>query len=35
LIMPKSGKKFGSDATDWKWWHGSVPAALKKLHEDG
>ncbi|KAF2127312.1 PNK3P-domain-containing protein [Dothidotthia symphoricarpi CBS 119687] len=35
LVTPASGKKFGKDATDWKWWHGSVPGRLKKLHEEG
>jgi bifunctional polynucleotide phosphatase/kinase len=20
---------------DWKWWHGSVPTTLKKLHQEG
>ncbi|KAF9738760.1 bifunctional polynucleotide phosphatase/kinase [Paraphaeosphaeria minitans] len=35
LITPASGKKFGRDATDWKWWHGSVPQKLRQLHEDG
>ncbi|KAF1976004.1 PNK3P-domain-containing protein [Bimuria novae-zelandiae CBS 107.79] len=35
LITPASGKKFGRDATDWKWWHHSVPQKLQKLHEDG
>ncbi|KAF2441653.1 PNK3P-domain-containing protein [Karstenula rhodostoma CBS 690.94] len=35
LITPASGKKFGRDATDWKWWHRSVPHKLRQLHEDG
>ncbi|UPX17183.1 DNA kinase/phosphatase Pnk1, variant 2 [Ascochyta rabiei] len=35
LVTTASGKKFGRDASDWKWWHSSVPGALRKLHEDG
>ncbi|CBX91860.1 hypothetical protein LEMA_P045660.1 [Plenodomus lingam JN3] len=35
LITSASGKTFGRDASDWKWWHGSVPARLKELHQDG
>ncbi|KAF2184429.1 PNK3P-domain-containing protein [Zopfia rhizophila CBS 207.26] len=35
LIASASGNRFGRDATDWKWWHGSVPGALRSLHEDG
>jgi bifunctional polynucleotide phosphatase/kinase len=35
LVTTASGNKFGRDANDWKWWHSSVPAALKKLHEEG
>ncbi|OSS52154.1 hypothetical protein B5807_03827 [Epicoccum nigrum] len=35
LITPSSGKKFSRDASDWKWWHSSVPGKLKKLHEEG
>jgi len=34
--MTASGKKFASDAQDWKWWHPSVPGTLRKLYnEDG
>ncbi|KAK0107173.1 hypothetical protein ONS95_003878 [Cadophora gregata] len=36
LIQTSSGKKFATDAKDWKWWHTSVPATLRKLYlEDG
>ncbi|ORY12270.1 polynucleotide kinase 3 phosphatase-domain-containing protein [Clohesyomyces aquaticus] len=35
LITSASGKVFGRDATDWKWWHSSVPGSLRDLHEDG
>ncbi|TVY82457.1 Bifunctional polynucleotide phosphatase/kinase [Lachnellula suecica] len=36
LIETASGKKFASDSQDWKWWHPSVPATLRKLYlEDG
>jgi bifunctional polynucleotide phosphatase/kinase len=36
LIETASGKKFPSDANDWKWWHASVPTILRKLYfEDG
>ncbi|KAL2355708.1 polynucleotide kinase 3 phosphatase-domain-containing protein [Cryomyces antarcticus] len=35
LISPASGKKFGRDALDWKWWHSSVPGTIKSLARDG
>ncbi|KAF2461511.1 polynucleotide kinase 3 phosphatase-domain-containing protein [Lineolata rhizophorae] len=35
LITPASGCKFAKDASDWKWWHGSVPGRLRSLYEDG
>lgn len=35
LIQPASGNKHAKDATDWKWWHASVPGRLKALHADG
>ncbi|KAG4437592.1 hypothetical protein IFR05_006931 [Cadophora sp. M221] len=36
LIQTSSGKKFATDAKDWKWWHSSVPSKLRKLYlEDG
>lgn len=30
-----SGLRFGRDATDWKWWHTSVPSKLRSLHDEG
>lgn len=35
LVTPASGKRFGRDASDWKWFTGSVPTKLRSLHEDG
>ena len=36
LTQTNSGKKFASDAQDWKWWHSTVPSILKRLYvEDG
>ncbi|OAK95989.1 PNK3P-domain-containing protein [Phaeosphaeriaceae sp. SRC1lsM3a] len=35
LITPASGKVFSRDASDWKWWHSSVPATLRRLYEEG
>ncbi|KAH7094628.1 polynucleotide kinase 3 phosphatase-domain-containing protein [Paraphoma chrysanthemicola] len=35
LITSASGKVFSRDASDWKWWHSSVPTTLKRLHEEG
>ncbi|KAF2656772.1 PNK3P-domain-containing protein [Lophiostoma macrostomum CBS 122681] len=35
LITSASGKRFGRDASDWKWWHNTVPGALRKLHGEG
>ncbi|KAL8996408.1 MAG: hypothetical protein Q9169_004056 [Polycauliona sp. 2 TL-2023] len=35
LISTSSGNIFAKDANDWKWWHLSVPGALKQLHADG
>lgn len=32
LIQTSSGKKFASDAQDWKWWHPMVPSTLRKLY---
>lgn len=34
LIQTSSGKKFASDAQDWKWWHSSVPNALRRLYTE-
>ncbi|CAD6571469.1 MAG: hypothetical protein ASARMPREDX12_004546 [Alectoria sarmentosa] len=35
LIQTSSGNVFAKDATDWRWWHFSVPGVLKDLHADG
>ncbi|KAI4245026.1 MAG: hypothetical protein LQ352_006642 [Teloschistes flavicans] len=35
LISTSSGNVFAKDASDWKWWHVSVPSTLKQLHTDG
>ncbi|KAF2085872.1 PNK3P-domain-containing protein [Saccharata proteae CBS 121410] len=35
LISSASGRTFAKDATDWKWWHGTVPTKLRDLHKDG
>ncbi|KAK6358849.1 hypothetical protein TWF696_000029 [Orbilia brochopaga] len=35
LIATKSGKKFGKEADDWKWWHATVPHKLRKAVDDG
>ncbi|KAJ6257168.1 [Pyruvate dehydrogenase [acetyl-transferring]]-phosphatase [Drechslerella dactyloides] len=35
LISTKSGKKFGKEADDWKWWHATVPHRLRKAADDG
>lgn len=35
LIVTASGKKFGNDPTDWKWWDPIVPNRLQQLHTDG
>ncbi|KAI1812715.1 DNA kinase/phosphatase Pnk1 [Poronia punctata] len=34
LIVTSSGKKFGNEAGDWKWWDTSVPIRLRKLYEE-
>jgi bifunctional polynucleotide phosphatase/kinase len=34
LIMTSSGKKFGNEAGDWRWWDASVPTRLKKLYKE-
>jgi len=33
LISTASGKKFATDAQDWKWWHASVVDRLQKLYQ--
>ncbi|EAT87754.1 hypothetical protein SNOG_05363 [Parastagonospora nodorum SN15] len=35
LITSASGKVFSRDATDWKWWHSTVPGTLKRLQGEG
>lgn len=35
LITAAPGSKWAKSATGWKWWDVSVPAKLKKLHNDG
>ncbi|KAI4242256.1 MAG: hypothetical protein L6R40_004127 [Gallowayella cf. fulva] len=35
LISTLSGNIFAKDASDWRWWHISVPTVLKKLYADG
>ena len=35
LVTTQSGKKFSSDANDWKWWDACVPGELRRLHEEG
>ncbi|KAK6428318.1 DNA kinase/phosphatase Pnk1 [Oleoguttula sp. CCFEE 5521] len=35
VIKTASGNVFGRGATDWTWWHATVPAKLKRLHADG
>ncbi|KAL8727639.1 MAG: hypothetical protein Q9181_005634 [Wetmoreana brouardii] len=35
LISTLSGNVFAKDATDWKWWHVSVPSTLRQFHADG
>ncbi|KAI1281567.1 DNA kinase/phosphatase Pnk1 [Xylaria sp. FL0933] len=34
LIVTSSGKKFGNDAADWKWWDPLVPSRLRKLYNE-
>ncbi|KAL1849115.1 DNA kinase/phosphatase Pnk1 [Diaporthe australafricana] len=35
LITSASGKKFGNDPLDWKWWDSTVPAKLRSIYRDG
>ena len=35
LITAVAGSKWAKSATGWKWWDLSIPAKLKKLHNDG
>ncbi|KAI1389212.1 PNK3P-domain-containing protein [Hypoxylon trugodes] len=32
LITTASGKRFGDDPGDWKWWDSSVPSRLRELY---
>ena len=34
LILTKSGRTFAKDASDWIWWHESVPKTLKDAYKD-
>ncbi|KAK1979184.1 polynucleotide kinase 3 phosphatase [Colletotrichum cereale] len=34
LITTASGKKHGDAATDWKWWHATVPGKLREMYND-
>ncbi|RWA07962.1 hypothetical protein EKO27_g7143 [Xylaria grammica] len=34
LIVTLSGKKFGNDPADWKWWDPSVPTRLRRLYTE-
>ncbi|KAI8945989.1 DNA kinase/phosphatase Pnk1 [Xylaria longipes] len=34
LIVTSSGKKFGNDPADWKWWDPTVPTRLRKLYAE-
>ncbi|KAL2753534.1 hypothetical protein ACRALDRAFT_2060715 [Sodiomyces alcalophilus JCM 7366] len=34
LITTSSGKKHATEATDWKWWHSSVPGRLRELYKN-
>lgn len=34
LITTASGKRFGDDPADWKWWHSSVPSKLRQLYDE-
>jgi bifunctional polynucleotide phosphatase/kinase len=34
LVTTASGKKFGDNPDDWKWWDSSVPIKLKQLYNE-
>lgn len=34
LIVTASGKKFGNDPADWKWWDTSVPTRLRRMYAE-
>jgi bifunctional polynucleotide phosphatase/kinase len=35
LVVPKSGKKFAEDESDWTWIYNNVPEKLKQLNDEG
>jgi Polynucleotide kinase 3 phosphatase len=35
IITPKSGKTFGADEYDWKFWDKVVPDVLLRHHREG
>jgi bifunctional polynucleotide phosphatase/kinase len=35
LISPSTGSKWVRSASEWRWWHPTVPTKLKSLHSDG
>ena len=35
LIQTLSGNIFSKTASDWRWWHISVPNVLKQLYSEG
>jgi bifunctional polynucleotide phosphatase/kinase len=35
IIRVKSGAKFAKNATDWIFWHESVPKKMQELEKDG
>lgn len=35
IIIPKSGKKFAMDKSDWMWFCDNVPQKLKQINNDG
>ena len=35
LISTASGNTFARNASDWKWWHASVPIRLRELNSKG
>jgi bifunctional polynucleotide phosphatase/kinase len=35
LIIPSGPNRWVRSASSWKWFHASVPAKLKQLHNDG
>ncbi|RMD39303.1 hypothetical protein DV735_g5822, partial [Chaetothyriales sp. CBS 134920] len=35
IVSPAGGSKWARGAESWKWWHPSVPARLRSLHDQG